>query len=117
MRTVIDPRIEAADVLPKVVDRFLRGLAQLDEFADTRSTISKLFGVSHFSWQTGWMNFGTGRLTFVQVSAWPPKLLTQTHDRLSRQFVIVRVERGLLDRRRQHPFMVVLISGRRDLGV
>lgn len=102
---------------PREVDRFLTGLAASDTFMeaypDIRSAAHRWFGSPRFTWQTGWMTIDRIEHVFVHLSAWPPGLLHEARKRMDGAFVITRAETGLLDRRRHHPFMVVLISGRR----
>ena len=108
----------ARDVRPGDVDRFLTGLAATDAFMDafpeTRSPLQRMFGSPRFTWQVGWMTVDRQQHVFVHLSGWPPGLLTEARNRLSSAFVVVRAEMGVLDKRRHHPFMVVLVSGRRS---
>ena len=109
--------VASQGVQPREVDRFLTGLAASDTFGtafpDVRSGFQRWFGSPRFAWQTGWMTVDRVQYVFVHLSAWPPGLLHEARTRLQDAFVVSRAESGLLDKRHHHPFMVVLISGRR----
>lgn len=106
------------ELQPREIDRFLTGLAATETFReaypDIRSPWQRLFGSPRFTWQTGWLTVDRAATVFVHMSGWPPGLLTEAHARLAAVFNVVRAETGLLDRRRHHPFRVILISGRRS---
>lgn len=105
-------------VEPREVDRFLAGLAATDAFMeawpDTRSAWSKLFGSPRFAWQTGWMAIDRRQHVFVHLTGCPPGLIREAQARLGAVYTVTRAEMGVLDKRSHHPFMVVLISGRRS---
>lgn len=112
-----DNQAVLADRMPSDLDRLLRGAAQLDDFADTRPALARLFGPAWFEWETGWLTVDRASRPFVHLSAWHPKMLAQARDLIGSRFVIARVEAGCLTRRRRNAFMTVVISGRRDPGV
>lgn len=111
MRTDTTPVL---DRLPKEIDRVLYALAQTEAFQDTRPALSRIFGAPKFAWQVGWMTAAGASHVFVHLSGWPPELFTKAKSYLGSRFVVVRAESGLLAKRRPNPFMIVLISGRRD---
>jgi hypothetical protein len=104
------------DTLPKEINRTLTAISLGDDFRDDRTRLARLFGDSRFSWQTGWLSAGGVQHAYVRISGWPPGLLTKACTHLGSRFIVVRTEMGLLDKRRHHPFVIVLISGRRDAG-
>lgn len=107
--TAVDPKETS-----RALAEFKLATDGMEEFRDTRSVWGRMFGSPRFAWQVGWLTADGVVRTFAHISGWPPGRLTKARVHLGARFVIARAETGFLDKRRHHPFMVVLISGRRD---
>jgi hypothetical protein len=99
--------------IPQLVDRALRVLASQDSFHDDRPSLTRLFGPTYFSWTVGWLTVDRVTHPFAHVCAPPPRL-AEAERFLASRFHVTGVQKGLLDRRRHHPFAIITVSGTKD---
>lgn len=100
----------ALDSLPSEINRALAAVSAKDSFRDDRPLLARLFGSPRFAWEVGWLTVNGQRAAYAQIRGWPPDLIKEAHAYLGARFVIDRTEYGLLDKRRHHPFAIVVIS-------
>ena len=101
--------------IPRQVDRALRALASQDSFHDDRPVLARLFGPPHFSWTVGWMTVDRVTRPFAHVCAPPPRL-AEAERFLAARFHVTGVQKGLLARRRHHPFAIITVAGAKAAG-